>query len=67
MKIIKIIFDSEEQLNKFKDIHCPDDFGWKIGRLKLSHDPDDCASNRCEECWKKCSEIQLEVDNSGEC
>lgn len=58
---MKIVFDSEEQLNKHRELLCPCDVAQHVFFTRLSHDPEDCAANNCEECWKK-SGIVLEVE-----
>ena len=60
---MKIIFDSEEERDKFLmgmahwDHVCPSDFGLKDIQTSKC---EDCDTPSCEECWKECG-LDIEV------
>lgn len=51
---MKIIFDSEEQKERFLNtvVRCPSDFG-------LEDNEENCKSGRCCECWEKAVECEV--------
>lgn len=49
---MKIIFDNEEQKNKFIFMTkvCPSEFGLE----------EHCSNTKCDECWEKAAELEVE-------
>lgn len=60
-KIMKIVFDSEEQRDAIVRLYCPRYVSAIIFNTTLKHDSEDCSADNCKECWKK-SGIILEVE-----
>ena len=60
-KIMKIVFDSEEQRDAIVRLYCPRYVSAIIFNTTLKYELEDCTADNCKECWNK-SGIVLEVE-----